>query len=351
MEERIKLSASVSKHFFGSLKTKNSFKALSDELGVSYNTFKKWRSGELTLPKSRFEELTKKLGRGYDFTVLSPAWGQSKGGKKSVKNMSKLAMRKRMEKVRKLRTFRSQGPVPSIKDPGACELYGAMLGDGCLSRYAISTGREVHEVRLVGNITKDYDYMEQTVLPSFVRLFNVKTKIKPKERHSVAVFSTKKKSVFNWFKEQGFPVGKKTKKLSLPDSILNLPRQNLNQVIRGLLDTDGHINSRKDEGFKYPYISITSSSPLMREQIKSILRKQGFAAFIHASSVSVRGKRNFLKWFQLIGSSNPRNLNKYREFMETGRILPGADGVMVTRSPRTAETPGSSPGRSIRRSK
>ena len=105
--------------------------------------------------------------------------------------------------------------------------------------------------------------------------------------------------------------------------MLNLPTKNLNVIIRGLLDTDGHINARKDEKYKYPYVTITSYSGLLRNQLKAILRSQNFPAFIHAESVSVRGIKHIHKWFELIGSSNSRIINKYEEFCKTGKIVPG----------------------------
>ena len=37
----------------------------------------------------------------------------------------------------------------------------------------------------------------------------------------------------------------------------------------------------------------------------------------------VKGINNTHNWFKLIVSSNPRILNKYKEFCETNKIMPG----------------------------
>ncbi len=135
--------------------------------------------------------------------------------------------------------------------------------------------------------------------------------------------SVRSRFVYEWLLRLGYPVGKKPKDFALPEAVVKLPVENLNALLRGFLDTDDHINARKDENYKYPYVTIKSYSAPLRGQIKEILRKQGIPAFIHAESVSVRGIKNIHKWFDLIGSSNPRITDKYKEFCETGRILPG----------------------------
>lgn len=203
-----------------------------------------------------------------------------------------------------------------------CGLFGALLGDGSSGRY-FAKGKNcfIYPTTIVGNASKDADFVKQLscILESY---FNVKPYIRVARDNSIRL-TVNSRLFFEWLKRNGYPIGKKPSDFGLTQEILRLPDKNINRIIRGLLDTDVHINSRKDEDFKYPYVTITSISPVLRSQLKEILRRQGIPAFIHAEAVSVRGISNFNKWFELIGSSNPRILSKYEEFCKTGKILPG----------------------------
>jgi len=76
----------------------------------------------------------------------------------------------------------------------------------------------------------------------------------------------------------------------------------------------------KNEKYRYPYIFISSSSSILRQQLKDILRSQDIPAYISRDNVAVRGLRNFKKWSFLIGSSNQRNLKRFGELEETGKL-------------------------------
>lgn len=101
-------------------------------------------------------------------------------------------------------------------------------------------------------------------------------------------------------------------------ALVDFPRCYL--TVRGIFDTDGQISARKDEKYRYPYIFISSSSNVLRQQLKDILRSQGITAYVYRDNVVVRGLRNFNKWLELVGSSNPRNLKRFKELQETGKL-------------------------------
>ncbi len=196
-----------------------------------------------------------------------------------------------------------------------------MIGDGCLSKYFASYERRVLYVTLLtGNSLKENEY--QLYLSNILsKLFDVNCKPRIRRNSSnTTILQTSTKRVFDWFIENGFPVGKKDG-IVIPKKLLGLPKNKLNKIIRGIFDTDGCISARKDENYRYPYIFISSSSIVLREQIKDILRQQKIPAYVHKDTVVVRGIKNFNKWFELIGSSNLRNLKRYKEFQTSGRLL------------------------------
>jgi len=103
---------------------------------------------------------------------------------------------------------------------------------------------------------------------------------------------------------------------------MSLPWEYKKMVIRGLLDTDGCFFARKDEDYRYPYILISSAYSDFRKQIVNILRERSYPAYIHGTNVLVRGAANIHKWMSDIGSSHPKIIKKYEEWIRTGRMLP-----------------------------
>jgi intein/homing endonuclease len=172
---------------------------------------------------------------------------------------------------------------------------------------------------LTGNAKKEVEY--HSYLSGILSaLFDVHCEPRIRKNSSnTVILVTSTRRVFDWFIKHGFPCGKKNQ-IMIPAELLNLPNDKLNLIIRGIFDTDGHISARKDENYRYPYILISSSSSMLRQQIKEILRSQGIPAYIHAHSVVVRGLKNYNIWVRLIGSSNQRNLKRFRELEDTGRI-------------------------------
>jgi hypothetical protein len=209
-----------------------------------------------------------------------------------------------------------------ITNPRALEFYGIMMGDGCVSRYYIKPEKRYRtEARITGNSIKDKEYFDYFLVPMLHELF--KTNVKPRKRkweNTIDLVSCAS-NVSGWLVRHGFPVGKKYN-LQIPPSIMSMPPEKKNNVIRGLFDTDGCVAARKDEEYKYPYVFIWAKNKKLREQIKEILREQGMPAYLHGDAVVLRGCNNFKIWFKKIGSSNPRNIKKYDEWLSTGKIIP-----------------------------
>ncbi|MFA5357410.1 MAG: LAGLIDADG family homing endonuclease [archaeon] len=305
------------------------------EFNIGNTGLKRIRRGEITFPSRVFFGLLNYLPTEQKFEFLKQInflpnnWGAKKGGTNSIRTMKKClgesGFRKHLKKVRSCKkkiTWETYDGFPDIANPELCELFGAMLGDGhCGKYFSKSSGQYVYHGAIVGNAKKDVEYVKY--LDAIIRkYFPIKPAIFFRKDNSVRLqFSSR--LFYEWLLSNGYHTNGKPKDFGISNNFLSLKTENLNFVIRGLLDTDGHMNARKDERFRYPYVTICSYSPVLRNQIKEILLKQGIKAFVHAESVSVRGIENTHKWFELIGSSNPRILNKYKEFCETGKILPG----------------------------
>jgi len=171
-------------------------------------------------------------------------------------------------------------------------------------------------------------YFREHLIPLINRLFNLSPSILYYSSSNGIRIDIKSRELANFLLEFGFPLGKKGE-ISIPNKILNSNNQNVNSVVRGLLDTDGCIFARKDEFYKYPHIKITSYSEILCNQLVEILRKNGFRAYNHGHDVIIKGKENTEKWFKLIGSSHPEILKRYDNWKQTGKLLPKrARGLM-----------------------
>jgi len=300
---------------------------ISERTGKSFYNVKNWRSGNYTMPLSFFQKLCDIDPSIEEFLkkgkTLENNWGNLLGGKNRISKMSMEQISTNMHQVR--RGKRKNVPnieSISISNPLALEFYGIMMGDGCVSRYPIKSSKKPRTAVVIsGNSEKDREYFTDFLVPTMNQLFGVKIKIKKRKDQNTIDLVTCASQISQWLIKHNFPIGKKHD-LQIPPHIMSMPLEHRNIVIRGLLDTDGCIAARKDEDYKYPYIFIWAKNKKLREQLKEILREQEIPAYLHGDSVVVRGCNNFKTWFRKIGSSNPRNIQKYEEWLQTGKIIP-----------------------------
>lgn len=323
-KSRLKFDKEILEDIFSTIKEEVNLTQLSMQLKVPYRTLKGWKYGESKIPEVEFKKikfLYPKISEFERFAEKLPHyWGQRVGGIKSINKLNKEEITKRMQHIRSLK---SRHIIPEIikldlNDNNFLEFYGILMGDGCLSQY-LNEGRIRRVINITGNSIKDVEYMSNYVIPLIKKIFNINTKIKFRKDCNAIDILFSHMGVFEALKSNGFPVGKKGQ-ISIPENISSLEDQKINNLIRGFFDTDGCITAKKHEGYKYPYVIITTMSVILRKQFKEILRKQGFPAYIVRDYVAFRGNKHFKKWFELIGSNNPRNLNRYYEWLKTGKL-------------------------------
>lgn len=337
---RIKFDKEILKEIFLLIKKHTTLLNLSKKLNVDYRSLKRWKAGGSTIPLnyfnsikgifpeiSKFEELSVKLPR---------YWGQSEGAKYYIKNLNDYELKKRMKYIREFKqknnikivkkkvnlreNIYKKEIIISIDNNKLLEFYGILMGDGCLSKF-LNDGYLKKSITISGNSKKDLEYFQNYLIPLIKDLFKIETKIKFRKHVNCIDIYFLNQDFFDYLADFGFPVGKKGQ-ISIPESINYLPKEKLNHLIRGIFDTDGCISARKDEGYKYPQIVISSSSEPLKLQLKDLLVNQGFPVYLHNFDLRIKGNKNFKKWFDLIGSNNPRNINKYKEWLETCKIIP-----------------------------
>ena len=292
-------------------------KQLSIKMGSNYSNLKQYRRGEMLFPEMIFISLLEYSKRKKywenNVKLLNDNWGNIKGGFASTKDKN---IDKRLEYARSFRKFTEIKIVPNEV---FCEFYGMLLGDGCITSYATKGTRKI-AIIICGNRKLDHLYLKswKKILEEEYGLYSYYYEQKGK---SVCTLTIRNKKLCTDLNEKyDVPIGLKYGKIKISDRILKLSWDKKKLVLRGLFDTDGIIFARKDEGYRLPHISITSKSNSFLKQIRDMLRKEGYPAYINGVDVRVRGIGNVKRWFSDIGSSNPRNLKKYEYFLKNGCV-------------------------------
>ena len=206
------------------------------------------------------------------------------------------------------------------------ELFGICLGDGCLSTYPTKNSGRRYDVIFTGNSKDDFNYYMDFLVPTLKSKFDIAITPRIRSDSNTIYVVINNRKVFEFFKALGMPVGKKKNKISLA-GVLRYDKRVKAAILRGLLDTDGCIFARKDEGYRFLHIKITSATLSFLLQLKKFLKEFELPSYVHwqgvhGGDIIVRGNRNIKEWMNVIGSSHSMVKKRYNEWVTTGRLLP-----------------------------
>jgi len=163
-----------------------------------------------------------------------------------------------------------------IMNKGLAEVYGAMLGDGCLSTYYSNFNQKQNFCTLITGHTHDLMYYEKIIRPIFIREFGTKCYLRVRTERNAILLITLKKSVFNFFTKYGFRAGKK-KEIKIPKIIFQNKLLS-KSCVRGIFDTDGSVYRRYSKKYnrhkriyKHLVIQFKMNSEILIKQIKKVL--------------------------------------------------------------------------------
>ena len=80
------------------------------------------------------------------------------------------------------------------------EYYGAMIGDGCLTKYFVNYYQKWKYCTLMTGHTHDEPYYRNTLQKISIKEFNIKGYIRFRKDENVTRFEIYTKEVFNFFK-------------------------------------------------------------------------------------------------------------------------------------------------------
>lgn len=209
-----------------------------------------------------------------------------------------------------------------MTSPTFAELFGIMIGDGCLSHTGKAKGSGAkYWIYICGH--REDDLMHHMhIVGLFKEVFNKIVKTQPRNDCRARFIRFSDKEIFHFFNSKGMPIGEKYEKLEIPQWIKENKEFKI-AFLRGLFDTDGCFFVAKQQRLEryYPRIEIATKSKRLGEEtlaalkdinIKSSLSRKGSNAF----RLEVSGPTNVGQWMEIIGSNNQKHITKYIHWRE-----------------------------------
>ena len=329
---RVLLSKNSRNLLFNFLKEKYqciSYNELATKLKISFRTLQNWM-----YEKSRYIPANI-LPASLSLIILDQQednWGKTKGGKRTYKILIEKYGKEEIRK-RQINGGRAAGKIKrlykeplkiDIEDPLFLEFYGALLGDGWLSKWK-RKNKTINLIGISGNLSLDKEfilYLKNNVK----KLFNRNAYLRERTKNNSIELIFFHKTLIRILNDRfGFPIGLKSN-LEIHQEIYNLGYDKVRYVIKGIFDTDGCFYfDRTPAGNPYPCINLTMKAPKLMNQVYVMLLKQGFKAYHYkgdegrvAEKITLKGGKQVEKWMREINSSNPRNLNQYARVAQSG---------------------------------
>lgn len=188
--------------------------------------------------------------------------------------------------------------MPSPHDPRFAELLGILAGDGTIGPHYMSISLNAKEDGaypfFVRNLILDL-FGGCVVTVNFQKRDNV---------HRVQFSSMRAIS----FLKEIWP-----KRHKIPGVILN--NENLHiPFVRGLVDTEGTIGFKpfcgRNGNYLYKQLTFTNYNIPYRKIVYKTLKRLGFRPTLPARNIYISNKEDIAKYFEIIGSHNPKMLKK-----------------------------------------
>jgi len=274
--------------------SKLTWKDLSYKLGVcDYTVRQDWMNKNNTIPLSIFKKLLK-IGKlqfkdlEKEVEILEPFWGQKMAGHRATKRIT----------------------IPTVKNEKLAELYGIMLGDGCVFS-------NMKGIAISGDKILDKDYLTVYVKKLIFDLFGVYPSYYPSSKHRSINCVVYSKALSNYFKDMGFPVGLKYKSKIVVPGFIKKDKTYLAYFVRGIMDTDGSLSSHPGAKAMI-HLSITIKP--LREFLLSSLNRLKIKGGEFSKGIMIYGREKISLFHDIIGFSNRKNIIKYDYFLKNGRI-------------------------------
>lgn len=189
------------------------------------------------------------------------------------------------------------------------EFIGIMLGDGGTSSN--------YQATIAFNMHGDRDYARY-IQGVITKLFSISSKLCIREYKSSSYVVVSGISLVEFLEKLGIKKGNKVKnQIGIPKWIFER-KEYQSACLRGLFDTDGCVYNHKYKikGKEYSFVklAVTSYSEPLRNDVKLIFENLGFSPKLYKKRVYLYKKREVNRYFETIGTHNPRYLERYNLF-------------------------------------
>lgn len=204
--------------------------------------------------------------------------------------------------------FKRQVIYKPEKDKELAEFIGIMLGDGGFTSYG-------KQIQITLNNKDDKEYIEFVYNLAY-KLFHKKPSIFPCVDAVASKISISSMNLTDYLVKLGLKVGNKIKlQVDIPVWIKNNKAYSI-ACVRGLVDTDGCIFNHRykinNKFYDYKKLSFINYSQPLLKSVYNVLKSLGLKPRLsNYRDVRIDSQKDMKNYFKIIGSNNPKHLNKY----------------------------------------
>lgn len=326
MSKRVEFSRGKQRDFLNRVSEKISIAKVAEICHLSQRTIRDWRREKFLMDFSALRKICQAvhISLPSNIRLKDRYWyiikGCSAGGKAVWKKYGRIGGDPEYRKKKWYEWWNREGkyikgrfitvPKP-IRKPNfskdLAEFVGIVLGDGGITQ---------RQVVITLHSKDDKEYGE-FVVNLIKRLFNVPVGINYDSKYLAVDLTISRSELVRFCTEKlGLKQGNKIKQqVDIPDWIKRNKQYTI-ACVRGLVDTDGcifiHRYKSKRKWYSYKKLAFTSYSKPLRQSVFDILKNIGLnPRLAQRSDVRLDSIDDVKRYFQLVGSHNPKLLKKY----------------------------------------
>jgi len=330
---RIKTSRGKIKNFLNNVAVKSGLNAecLGEICGVSGRTVRDWRREKHLISYEAASKLSELYSTPIpeNVEILPHYWYTKKGARKGALSRYKIYGNPGTPEGRRRGGLAAQEKFHAdpayakrigivirkdIKKPARSELLaefmGIMLGDGGMTGY---------QAKITFNHFTDMEHSKfiQTLIKKLFSLDPIISRRPQNDKGDNIVVSSR--NLVEFLEDHGLKKGDKIRNgADIPNWIWK-KQSFVKGCLRGLIDTDGSFYSyaHRVNGHAYKNFAMcftNYSKPLLNSTAKA-LKVLGFTAKENKNRVYLHKVKEIDKYFELVGTSNPKHLKKYTDFI------------------------------------
>ena len=325
-KKRVVFAVGEQKKFIDRIQKLSGFSSekLAEISHISTRNFREWRRENTTMSFFALEQLTKitKIAIPKDIKIIDAYSHNSEAAKKGGQAVFKKYGALPFSEKQRMTGWKKWWEATGKNNPSAillrkeirlpqksidlAEFCGILIGDGGITKYQVT-------ITLNGVTDRAYSQFVVTLIQKLFQ-FNAKVyKVKSSKAINVSISS---RNVVIFLVGLGIKLGHKLKQnFSIPQWIMDSKEYRI-ACLRGMIDTDGCVVHEthiiKEKKYTYPRLNFTSASPLLIKQAIETLLGLGFNPEIRSKerSVQLENLQEICKYFYIVGSSNPKHLER-----------------------------------------